>query len=132
MEDDKVDLAVEQVVDRTIVRGDQGKFAKGSSGGPGRMPVRIAHEYLSVFLGRCTLDRWAEVVDLALEDATSDNVAARRYGREWLSRIIFPAVEKVLSQTLNVNIEASESKEAVKKLLEMLTPVIEGVTKKEE
>lgn len=119
--------AVATITDPSSYRDSEGRFVKGYGGGPGRVSVRKAHEYLDVFLGKCTLERWGEVVDMALDDATSESIAARRYGREWLSRIIFPAIEKVLVASISVSIETGDSNEIVRRLVDMLLPTLGAV-----
>lgn len=85
------------------------------------MPKRSTiAEYWDITLQKCPLSKWGEIVQQAVDDALSENVASRRYAREWLGRMFVPAIERILVASLNVNVDASDSQEQVKRLVSML------------
>lgn len=107
-------------VTTTKMHDSKGKFAVGNPGGPGRPGRGIEQQYLDVFFAIVTPQRWGEVVTVALEDATNGSVTARRHGREWLSRIIVPALERIIIASLNVNMDVQLDEQQVGELIGML------------
>jgi len=77
---------------RPTVRDERGRFAPGTCGGPGRMPLAREREYLNVLMHECTLDKWREVCITAINDAIGTNGRkGDRFARDWLSdRILGP------------------------------------------
>jgi hypothetical protein len=80
----------------------------------------IVRQYLDVTLANCGLEEWSQICKVAVDDAINGDVAARRYARDWLSRILIPAIERILVAQVNVNVDASDSQEQVKRLVSML------------
>ena len=105
-----------------IERNERGLWVRGSaSPNPaGRPPRMVEANYLDATLSNCTLSDWAEIVRVAVEDAKTGNVAARRYSREWLGRIFIPSIERILIASFSANIDVSDSRAQLDKLIAML------------
>ena len=128
-----IDKAVREAADRLAAqraaaaekgadRDEHGHWLPGhKQPGPGRLPRRVDQEYLHVFLGQCDLEKWGQIVARAVQDALSDDVNARRYARDWLGRILIPAVERIIITSLAVNVETQDTLGAVRKLVQMLS-----------
>jgi hypothetical protein len=70
-------------------RDAYGRWQKGISGNPeGRLPRQTESEYLEVTMATVSTERWAEVVEQALQDALGDNIHARARAREWLAKYL--------------------------------------------
>lgn len=63
-------------------RGSDGKFLPGCKGGPGRKPVESERRYLITLGERLSIDRWASIIDRAIDEAEAGSESAR----EWLSK----------------------------------------------
>lgn len=95
-------------------RDENGRFASGNPGGPGRPPRPIETQYLATIGDRVSLKAWGEVVDRALADAKAGNAAAR----EWLTRhLIGPEPPSLLDVAANemreISLENEVAKQAV-------------------
>lgn len=62
-------------------RANNGKFAKGNSGGPGRPRRAVEADYLRALTDVCPPGVWHEIVAKAVDDARSGDARAR----EWLA-----------------------------------------------
>ena len=60
-------------------RDDNGQFAKGNPGGPGRPRRAVEREYLAALGDAVTLDDWRDVVTRAVADAKAGDAAARAF-----------------------------------------------------
>ena len=65
-------------------RDEQGRFATGNPGGPGRPRRAIEREYLATITEACPPDAWTDIVRRAVDDAKAGDAKAR----EWLSRFL--------------------------------------------
>lgn len=63
---------------------ENGRFANGNPGGPGRPRRAIEREYLATLGDAVSLDDWREVVERAVADAKSGDAKAR----DWLTRYL--------------------------------------------
>ena len=63
-------------------RQENGRFAAGWKGGPGRPPRAVEADYLAVIGNVCSVDDWSAIVERAVADAKIGNAKAR----EWLSK----------------------------------------------
>ena len=79
-------------------RKANGTYAKGVSGNPkGRPTARTERRYLDILISSCTEDDWAEIAEVAVEDAKDGDMHARK----WLSdRIMGP----VANRNVNMNV----------------------------
>ena len=70
-------------------RDKTGKFENGNPGGPGRpkRPTELA--YMSVVMGKCSLEDWQEICGRAVTDAKNGDAKAR----EWLGKHLMGAVK---------------------------------------
>ena len=72
-------------------RDENGRFAKGNGGGPGRPKKAREEKYLDILLSIITPDEWAKVCSVALSRAKAGDSRAR----EWLANyIVGKPVEK--------------------------------------
>ena len=62
-------------------RDENGRFAKGNGGGPGRPKKKTEERYLRRLSSRVTLAKWQKIVDRAIQDAEKGDARAR----QWLS-----------------------------------------------
>jgi hypothetical protein len=69
----------------SIDRDENGRFADGNPGGPGRPRRTVEREYLAVLSEAVSLDDWGAVVARAVEDAKAGDARAR----DWLSKHMF-------------------------------------------
>jgi hypothetical protein len=75
-----------------VERDDNGKFAPGNKGGPGRPPKPKEEKFYRTTLSAVTLSDWREIVKKAVEQAKRGNPSARK----WLSDyLIGPPQQKV-------------------------------------
>lgn len=65
-------------------RNNNGQFAPGNPGGPGRPRRNIEQEYLAVLSDTVSLNDWKEVVLRALADARAGDAKAR----DWLTQYL--------------------------------------------
>ena len=73
-------------------RKENGQFAPGHKGGPGRPRRRTEDQYLDATIGRVTLKDWREIVDKAIWQAKKGDSRAR----QWLSDyLIGPPVRSI-------------------------------------
>jgi hypothetical protein len=63
-------------------REENGRFAQGNAGGPGRPRRAIEREYLAVLGDAVSIDDWHEVVQRAVVDAKAGDAKAR----DWLTK----------------------------------------------
>ncbi len=63
-------------------RSNNGQFAAGNPGGPGRPRRAVEQEYLAALSDSVSLDDWREVVSRAVADAKAGDARAR----DWLTR----------------------------------------------
>ncbi len=63
-------------------RDNNGRFAKGNRGGPGRPRRHVESEYLAALSDTVTMDSWKQVCQRAVEDAINGDSKAR----EWLTK----------------------------------------------
>jgi hypothetical protein len=83
-------------------RDQQGRFAAGNPGGPGRPRRAVEREYLAALSEAVTLDDWQEIVKTAVTAAKQGDGKAR----DWLCRYLLG--EKPLTLTDLAADEASE------------------------
>jgi hypothetical protein len=65
-------------------RDENGRFAMGNPGGPGRPRRAIEREYLATISDGCPPDAWAEIVRRTVEEAKRGDAKAR----DWLARYL--------------------------------------------
>jgi len=65
-------------------RGQNGRFAKGNAGGPGRPRRTVEDEYLAAITDVVSLDDWQAIVARAAAEAKQGDARAR----DWLSRYL--------------------------------------------
>ncbi len=63
-------------------REENGRFAQGNAGGPGRPRRAIERDYLAVLGDAVSIDDWREVVERAVVDAKAGDAKAR----DWLTK----------------------------------------------
>ena len=67
-------------------RNDNGTFAPGNPGGPGRPRRTLEREYLAVLLDTISISDWRAIIAKAVDDAKAGDGRAR----DWLARYILP------------------------------------------
>lgn len=67
-----------------MARNEDGTFAKGNAGGPGRPSRRVEASYLVAMTETVTPDQWQQIVDKAVQQA----VAGDDKARGWLSKYL--------------------------------------------
>lgn len=86
-------------------RDENGRFIKGSSGGPGRPPKKREERFLEITLSAVTYKDWEEIVKKALKQAKTGDATARK----WLSDyLIGPPTQRIEQQNQNVNMTWQE------------------------
>ena len=65
-------------------RQENGRFAAGWKGGPGRPPRAVEADYLAAIGEVVSIDDWREIASRAVADAKSGDARAR----EWLGRYL--------------------------------------------
>lgn len=68
-------------------RNQNGRFAQGNPGGPGRPRRTVEREYMAALGDRVSIDAWNRVIDKALADAEAGDAKAR----DWLARYLLGA-----------------------------------------
>ena len=68
-------------------RNQDGTFAPGNTGGPGRPRRQTETAYMAIVMERCDLDTWSAIVDKAVADAK----AGDRHARQWLTSYLLGA-----------------------------------------
>jgi len=66
------------------VRGKDGKFIKGSGGGPGRPPKKREERYLDILISKVTFADWEKIVQKAAKQAAAGNAVARKWLSDYL------------------------------------------------
>lgn len=66
------------------MRDEQGRFLTGNPGGPGRPKRTTERDYLAVVLSACPPDKWQEIVERAVDDATDGDPQARNWLASYL------------------------------------------------
>ena len=75
------------MTDMIRTRDKGGRWLPGFSGRPeGRLPRQTETQYLEVTMGAVSVDKWAEIVERAVEDALCDKDHTRARAREWLAK----------------------------------------------
>jgi hypothetical protein len=70
-------------------RNSMGQWRAGFSGNPqGRLPRQTETAYLETTMREVTVDKWAEIIQLALDDALGENPHVRARAREWLAKYV--------------------------------------------
>ena len=72
-------------------RDSFGRWLPGQTGNKdGRLPRQTEAKYLDVTMKEVTVEKWADVIVLALEDALNEDVSAhvRARAREWLAKYL--------------------------------------------
>jgi hypothetical protein len=129
-------MATEQQIEAAVAtvaqRNEKGQWLRGHQGGPGMPKRSTVAEYWDITMLKCPLDKWGQIVEMAVADALGPSPQARRYGREWLGRMFIPAVERILVTSLSVNVNTEDTLANVRRLVQMLSigsedsDVIEG------
>jgi len=78
----------------SIDRDENGRFADGNAGGPGRPRRTIEREYLATLGDVVSLGEWREIVLRAVADAKAGDARAR----DWLSKYLVGAEPPTLLQ----------------------------------
>ena len=65
-------------------RNKQGKFVKGSKGGPGRPPRKTEAVYLQATVNVCPVSSWKKIVLQAVKDAEKGDSQARLFLAKYL------------------------------------------------
>jgi hypothetical protein len=60
-------------------RTQDGRFAVGNCGGPGRPPRHVETEYLAVTLAACSVQDWREIISKAVQAAKGGDDKARLF-----------------------------------------------------
>ena len=60
-----------------MVRDENGRFAKGNGGGPGRPKKKREQRFLEITLSACTFEDWKVIVKKAVAQARSGDKDAR-------------------------------------------------------
>jgi hypothetical protein len=72
-------------VDKTVVRDENGRFKKGSSGNPGgRAKKQREVRFMEITLASCSFDDWKYIVKTAVEQARSGDHQARKWLSDYL------------------------------------------------
>ena len=71
------------------MREENGRFAKGNSGGPGRPKRATEIQYLLALGEIVTLDAWTKICIRAVEDATKGDSTARA----WIAKYVLGDVQ---------------------------------------
>lgn len=79
-----------------MTRDENGKFAKGNPGGPGRPKKEREIKYYELTLSVVSLTDWKEIVDKAVSQAKRGDAVARK----WLADYLMGEPEK------NVNLKS--------------------------
>lgn len=66
------------------MRNEKGQFLAGNSGGPGRPKRQTEASYLEVLLAACPPEKWQEIVERAVDDATGGDDKARAWLASYL------------------------------------------------
>lgn len=77
-------------------RDTKGRFAPGSSGGPGRPRRTVEAQYLEVVIGNVSITDWERIVKRAVADAIIGDFRAR----DWLSQYLLPSQRALESGVL--------------------------------
>jgi len=78
-------------------RDEQGRFVKGSAGGPGRYNKARELAYLAVFQEVAQLDDWRKIIAQAVRDATDPNDAkTRERGRRFLADYVIGRPKQIV------------------------------------
>jgi hypothetical protein len=67
-----------------VARTEQGRFALGNAGGPGRPKRKSEAEYIAVLCEAVPLEEWRKVCERALKDALNGNAKARDFLAHYL------------------------------------------------
>jgi len=81
-------------------RDENGRFAPGWKGGPGRPPRAVEADYLQAISDVCTPAAWRSIVERAVNDAKSGNWQARA----WLAKYLVGEAPAVSIEHRGVNI----------------------------
>lgn len=65
-------------------RDENGRFAKGNSGGPGRMPREKESRYYDLLISSVSLDDWQAIVRKAVAQAKAGNPVARKWLADYI------------------------------------------------
>ena len=85
-------------------RDNNGKFAAGNAGGPGRPPRATERDYLVALSESCSTNDWQEIVTRAVDDAKDGDAKARA----WLAGYLVgePGSRGELLHTIAVEVAA--------------------------
>jgi len=67
-----------------VERNENGQFAKGNSGGPGRPKKEREERFLEITLSACTYSDWRKIIKKAVEQAKRGNSQARKFLADYL------------------------------------------------
>ena len=70
---------------------NNGRFAKGNSGGPGRPKLERERKYMETMTSVCTEDDWRKIVERAVKDAIKGDYRAR----DWLSKYLLGDAQSI-------------------------------------
>lgn len=83
-------------------RAQNGHFAPGNAGGPGRPRRPVEESYLLAITAACPVETWERICAKAVEDAMSGDPKAR----EWLSRYLVREPESSTPMLLNAHLHS--------------------------
>jgi len=102
-----------------MARDENGQFAKGNPGGPGRPRRALERDYLRAMSDVVSADDWGKICERARDDALAGDAKARL----WLSKYLVGDGSMSLSETLSADerkaarLETADDMQAV--LIEM-------------
>jgi len=62
-----------------ITRDENGKFAKGNGGGPGRPKKEREYDFYRILISTVTRDDWRDIIKRAVQDAKRGDGPARKW-----------------------------------------------------
>ncbi len=101
------------------MRDKQGRFVKGSSGGPGRPKRATEQEYLATLGEAVSLADWREVVVRAMSDAKTGDAKAR----EWLAKYLIGEPKGDDGADTDPSAETDNAREQLESIGEYLLPL---------
>lgn len=101
-------------------RDENGRFAKGNKGGPGRPNKARETRYYEIAMLAVTFEQWKKIIQRAGSDAESGDAAARRFLADYL--LPTPAQRLELTGALGGPIEISQVDGITENLRRKLLP----------
>ena len=67
-----------------VTRDENGKFAKGNEGGPGRPKKEREQRFYEITLATVTFSDWQDIVNKAIKQAKTGDAVARKWLSDYL------------------------------------------------